>query len=157
MQAFSDMQRSFTYKEVIGGILALLLLTVYESISSILYLLPPLIGAAFYMFTDFADRKQFFKLSLVILFLFIIEADKSFMFGTLLLYFTLAYFIFVPYIKTVVSSQITYKIVLVLLTYVGYFLFLGILGFFLKESLFNLSWILLYYAVFETFLVVFLL
>lgn len=157
MQTFSDMQRNFTYKEVIGGTLALLLLTVYESISSILYLLPPLIGAAFYMFVDFAEKKQIFKLSLLILFLFMIEADKGLMFGTLLLFFTLAYYLLIPYIKTIVSSEIVYKITLVLVAYIGYFLFLTLIGLFVKETLFDFSWILFYYALFETLLAVLLL
>ncbi|MFW5990274.1 MAG: hypothetical protein ACOCP1_02605, partial [Campylobacterales bacterium] len=75
------MQRSFSYKEVVSAALALIFLTIYESISSIFYLLPPLLGVALYLFIDFLEKREYFRVGVIALFLLILEADKGFIFG----------------------------------------------------------------------------
>lgn len=151
------MQRSFTYKEALVALLALLLLVVYESISSILYLLPPLLGAAFYLFCDFADKRYYFRLISIITFLLVLEADKGLVFGSTVIFFVFGYLFITPPLKNLISSQSIYKISLILIAYIGYFSFLSIVGLFVKEELFNLSWIIIYYALLESILGYFLL
>jgi len=151
------MQRSFTYKEALVALLALLLLLIYESISSILYLLPPLLGAAFYLFCDFADRKLYFRLIPIIVFLLVLEADKGLVFGSTIIFFMLGYFFIVPSLKNLISSQSMYKISLIFVAYIGYFSFLSVAELFVKEELFTFSWIIIYYALLESMLGYFLL
>lgn len=157
MQTFSHMQRSISYKEVISAVVALILLTVYESISSILYLLPPLLGVALYLFVDFLERGEYFRVGVISVFLLILEADKGFVFGTTIVFFLLIYFFFVPFINKLVGSLAFYKTILVAVAYIGYTLFLMFIESILRIPLVEVSYILLYYIALESLLTVFFL
>lgn len=157
MQTFPYMQRSFSYKEVVSAAIALILLTIYESISSIFYLLPPLLGVALYMFVDFLEKGEYFRVGVIALFLLILEADKGFIFGTTIVFFLLVYFFLLPFINKLIGSLVFYKLILVSVAYIGYMLFLVFIEYILRMPLFDFSYILLYYIVLEALLVVFFL
>jgi len=130
---------------------------VYESISSILYLLPPLLGLAFYLFCDFYDRKLYFRIVPILIFLLILEADKGLFFGSTVMFFFLGYMFIVPTLKNIISSSTAYKVALIISAYIGYAIFTLTIGFFDKNELFHLSWIIVYYALLEALLGQFLL
>ncbi|MFP4333190.1 MAG: hypothetical protein ACLFQJ_07800 [Campylobacterales bacterium] len=157
MQTFPYMQRSFSYKEVVSAALALIFLTIYESISSIFYLLPPLLGVALYLFIDFLEKREYFRVGVIALFLLILEADKGFIFGTTIVFFLLVYFFLLPFVNKLIGSPVFYKLIIVSVAYTGYTLFLVFIEYILRMPLFDFSYILLYYIVLETLLVVFFL
>ncbi|MFW5989983.1 MAG: hypothetical protein ACOCP1_01150, partial [Campylobacterales bacterium] len=74
-----------------------------------------------------------------------------------IVFFLLVYFFLLPFVNKLIGSPVFYKLIIVSVAYTGYTLFLVFIEYILRMPLFDFSYILLYYIVLETLLVVFFL
>ncbi len=148
------MQRSFTYKKVLTGLLLTLLFALYQSLSSIYLLFPPLLGVLFFYFVRALEKEDLPRLVLVLLLLLVFEAEKDFLLFSSLVYFTFVYRFVIPRLRIMISCQICLKLIYLLLAYPGYVLFSYVLSQVLWVETPSVDWHILYYMFLEFFVVV---
>jgi len=122
------MQRSLTHQISINPIIILPLFLIYESLSSIYLLMPPLLGVIFYLFINAKESESIKLLFIVTVMLLIFEAEKGYLFLSTLLYFALIYQFFIPYLKQNIVCKSCLKLVFILFAYIGYYLFILLLS-----------------------------
>ena len=149
MQTFSNMQRSLTYQSYLRGFGLLLLFLVYESMSSIYLLLPPLLGVLFFYYMQAMKRQSFPMLIFITLLLLIFEADKGYLVFTTLIYFTFLYRFVVPKIRKYIECRECLGFIYVVLAYVGFWFFSLLLNQVLWIPLPSMDWHVLYYIIIE--------
>ncbi len=156
MQTFSDMQRVSTdSRTLIRYLLLLIPLVIYEALSTIYLLLPPLLGVMIALLV--AHRAQRY-LPLVLIYLLFFEADHGlFVFSTWI--FVLLFFRFVlPVLEENLACRPCILVLSVALGYIGYYLFMSLIW--LVFGLDGLDWnwwLLLYFIAIEMVIVVLLL
>jgi hypothetical protein len=156
MQAFSGMQRVGTdSRTLIRYLLLLIPLVIYESLSTVYYLLPPLFGVMTALLV--AHRAERY-LPLVLIYLLFFEADHGlFVFSSWI--FLLLFFRFVlPVLEENLICRPCILALSVILSYLGYALFMSLIWvvFNLEGLDFNL-WLLFYFIAIETMIAVLLL
>ena len=147
------MQRSFTYKKILTGFLLVFIFMIYQSLSSIYLLLPPMLGVLFFYFIRALEKEDLPKLILIILLLLVFEADKDFLLFSTLVYFTFIYRFVIPRLKIMISCDICLKVLLLLLAYLGFVFFSYVLAQVLWVETPSLHWHIFYYILIEFFLV----
>ncbi|MEA3522485.1 MAG: hypothetical protein U9R50_05890 [Campylobacterota bacterium] len=150
------MQRSLSHKISINPIIVLPLFLLYESLSSIYLLLPPLLGLIFYLFVDARESNNIKSLFIVVVMLIIYEAEKGYLFLSTLFYFTLLYQFLLPYLKQNIICKSCLKFIFISLVYLGYYLLILLVShvFLLEVPMIDLH--VIYYILIE-FLIVSLL
>ena len=106
------MQRSFTYQKILTGLALVPAFVLYQSLSSIYLLLPPLLGVLFFYFVQALEKEELPKLSLLILLLLVFEAEKDFLLFSSLVYFTFVYRFVIPRLRIMTSCKICLKVIL---------------------------------------------
>jgi len=147
------MQRSFTYKKILTGFGLVFIFMMYQSLSSIYLLLPPMLGVLFFYFIRALEKEDLPKLLLVILLLLVFEAEKDFLLFSSLVYFTFIYRFVIPRLKIMISCQICLKVLLLLLAYLGFVLFSYVLAQVLWVETPTIDWHVFYYMFIELFVV----
>ena len=147
------MQRSFAYKKTLTGFLLVIGFIVYQSLSSIYLLLPPMLGVLFFYFMYALEREDLSKLLLVIVLLLVFEAEKDFLLFSSLVYFTFLYRFVIPRLRVMISCAACLKVILIVLAYLGYVFFSYILNQVLWVELPSMDWHILYYMIVELLLV----
>ncbi|PHR56163.1 MAG: hypothetical protein COA44_08710 [Arcobacter sp.] len=147
------MQRSFTYKKILTGLLLVIGFGLYQSLSSIYLLFPPMLGVLFFYFVYALEKEDLPKLLLVIVLLLIFEAEKDFLLFSSLVYFTFIYRFILPRLRIMISCQICLKILLLNIAYLGYVLFSYVLAQVLWVEVPSVDWHIFYYMFLEFFLV----
>ena len=147
------MQRSLTYPLYIKAIPLLLLYLVYESLSSIYLFLPPLFGLIFFYFIRSLDEQDLSLLFFVVLFALIYEADKGYLFLSSLVYFSFVYKFILPPLRQLIECRRCMHLIYILLAYLGYWLFSLLLQQVFWMELASIDWHVLWYIVFEFFVV----
>jgi len=147
------MQRSFTYKKILTGSVLVLSFVLYQSLSSIYLLLPPMLGVLFFYFIHALEKEDLPKLLLVILLLLVFEAEKDFLLFSSLVYFTFIYRFVIPRLRIMVSCHVCIKILLLFISYLGYIAFSYVLSQVLWVEAPSIDWHVFYYMFIEFFLV----
>jgi len=147
------MQRSFTYKKILTGLVLVISFGLYQSLSSIYLLFPPMLGVLFFYFMQALNKEDLPKLVLVLVLLLIFEAEKDFLLFSSLVYFTFIYRFVIPRLGIMISCKVCLKVLLINLAYLGYVLFSYILAQVLWVELPSFDWHIFYYMFLEFFLV----
>jgi len=147
------MQRSITHQNSLRPFLYLVLFALYSSMSSIYPLLPPMLTPLFVLFTRALDRDDTIYILLVSLALVVFEANFGYMLFSSIFYFYIIYKFILPKISQNFSCNICITITYLLLSYIGYYLFLSLLSSIFLLPMPELSYYIVYYIVIEFFLV----
>jgi len=147
------MQRSFTYQKILKGLGIAIVFGLYQSLSSIYLLLPPLFGVLFFYFIRALKQENLPALVLIIVLLLIFEAEKDFLLFSSLVYFTFVYRFVIPRLRTMISCKICLKALLMVLAYPGFILYSIILNQVLWVEIPTVDWHIFYYMFLEFFLV----
>jgi hypothetical protein len=150
------MQRSITYQNALAGFAYLLLFLVYEGLTSIYLLLPPLLGVLFFHFMRSMERQSLGYLALVIVMLLIFETDKGYLLFSTLVYFAFLYRFVIPKLEQAIHCRWCLKLFYVVLAYLGFWLFTLLLHQIFWLPLPSIDWHIIYYIAVEFFLVSFL-
>lgn len=127
--------------------------SLYQSLSSVYLLLPPLLGVLFFYFIAALKKEDISALLLVIVLLFVFEAEKDFLLFSTLVYFTFVYRFVIPRLYVMISCELCLKAILLLLAYLGFLLFSYILNQVLWVEPPSFDWHIFYYIIIEFFLV----
>lgn len=147
------MQRSFTYQKILTGFLLVVCFGLYQSLSSIYLLFPPMLGVLFFYFVDALEKEDLPKLLLVLVLLLVFEAEKDFLLFSSLVYFTFIYRFVMPSLRIMISCQVCLKILMLVIAYIGYVLFSYVLAQVLWVEVPSIDWHIFYYMFIEFFLV----
>ena len=147
------MQRSLTYKKVLAGIGLTIGFALYQSLSSIYLLLPPMLGVLFFYFMYALEKEDLSKLLLVVLLLLVFEAEKDFLLFSTLVYFTFVYRFVIPRLRVMINCKVCLKVIFLSLAYLGFIFFSYVLSQVLWVESPSLDWHIFYYMFIEFFLV----
>ena len=147
------MQRSLTYQKILTGAGLSIGFILYQSLSSIYLLLPPMFAVLFFYFIYALKKEDIFKLLLVILLLLVFEAEKDFLLFSSLVYFTFVYRFIIPRLHIMISCSVCLKIIFVVIAYLGFIFYSYILSQVLWVEVPNFDWHIFYYMFIEFFLV----
>ncbi len=150
MQTFSNMRRNSTHKETLKAIALFTLIISYGALTDMLYYLPPLLGVAFVLFCRFMDKQQYHYLLPIVLFLLFFEATKGFFWLSAVLFFFLSYYLVIPRIRNLLGCEKCLVPIFVFYAYFGFYALVHIVVLFLGLHAPEFSWMLLYFALFET-------
>ncbi len=117
------MQRSLTYQDGINLFFVLLLYIVYESMTTIYLILPPLFTLLFFYFREAIERESYILLGYVTVMLLFFEADNGYMLFSSIAYFTLLHRYIIPSLETIITCEICLKVLMVLFVYIGFYFF----------------------------------
>ncbi len=143
------MQRNITHQKYLNIFIYLILFTVYESLSSVYLFLPPLFAVLFVIFINAIKDEDTIVLLAVSLALVFLEAQKDYILFSSIVYFTFIYRFFVLKLDKYIQCGNCIKFLLVLIAYIGYYLFALILSqiFLLNQP--ELSLYIIYYIIVE--------
>jgi len=147
------MQRSLAYKKILTGFLLVIGFVIYQTLSSIYLLLPPMLGVLFFHFIYALEKEDLSKLLLVLLLLLVFEAEKDFLLFSSLVYFTFIYRFVIPHLRIMISCTVCLKIIFIILAYLGYIFFSYVLSQVLWVETPSIDWHVFYYMFIEFFLV----
>ena len=147
------MQRSITYPFYIKATTLFLLYLVYESISTIYLLLPPLFGVLFFYFIRSLNKQDTSLLLLIVLLSLVYEADKGYLFLSSLVYFSFVYKFILPKLEQVIECKRCLHLIYMVLAYIGFWLFSLLLQQIFWLELATLDWYVIWYILFEFLLV----
>ena len=147
------MQRSITYPFYIKAITLFLLYLVYESLSTIYLMLPPLFGVLFFYFIRSLNKQDTSLLLLVVLLSLVYEADKGYLFLSSLVYFSFVYKFILPKLEQVIECKRCLHLIYMVLAYIGFWLFSLLLQQIFWLELATLDWYVIWYILFEFLLV----
>jgi len=105
------------------------------------------------LYSNALKREDFLLLMIISFCLLIYEANKGYLLFSTIIYFSLAYKFVMPKIIQNVSCKSCIKLSFVLLSYVGYYLFLALIAKVFLLPLPNIDYYIVYYIVIEFFLV----
>ncbi|NOQ29961.1 MAG: hypothetical protein GQ570_02435 [Helicobacteraceae bacterium] len=143
------MQRNITYQDVVESFFLFLAFVLYESLTSIYLLLPPLFALLFVYFVYALDHNEYPKLFLVSVMLLVFEADKDYILLSSIIYSFFAYFFIIPKIRQFVNCRSCYSFIYSILAYFGFWMFNSVLAkvfWFLPPEL---DWYMPYYILVE--------
>lgn len=147
------MQRNITYQDLVRAIFYLLLFIVYESLSSIYLLLPPLFAFIFFHFIKSLDEKNYFNLFFFIVILLFYEAIKGYFLFTSIIFFFFVYYFIIPKIVQYVNCKGCLGLIYSVLAYFGYWIFTLVIYQVFWLELPTIDWYILYY-IFLEFLII---
>ena len=143
------MQRSITYKTTVSDLLWVVVFTIYIALSSIYLFLPPMLAVLGYLYYRALQRNDLFSLVLASITLLMVEAEKGYWFGSTLVFFTLISHYVIPKLEQTMQCKVCIKGIFILLSYVGFSLFFGMLNSILLLPLPSLDWHVIFYMAIE--------
>jgi len=117
------MQRNFFNQNALTILLLLIGFSVYEALSSIYLLMPPLLGVLFFLFVRAQKQEQLGQLLLISFMLILFESEKGYLFASTLFYFTLLYHFVLPKLSHYIYCKACINFLYILLAYIGFWLF----------------------------------
>ncbi len=147
------MQRSLTYQKILRGTGLALVFVLYQNLSSIYLLLPPMLGVLFFYFIHSLEKEDLLRLLLIILLLLVFEAEKDFLLFSTLVYFTFIYRFVIPRLRIMISCHMCLKMIFLIIAYFGYIFYSYILSQVLWVESPSFDWHIFYYMFIEFFLV----
>ena len=155
MQTFSNMRRNSSHKQTLLSILLFVGFYIYESIASMNIWLPPLVGVCLALFVRYDKQDNLYRFLAIIGYMVVIESENELPMGMLLALFLLLAFFVIPRIRIMFDSVRITRIACVILAYIG-LLIASIATDILTGNTTPNVWILLYYAVWEIIIVMFM-
>ncbi len=143
------MQRSLTYQEGVNLFLLLLVYIVYESMTTLYLLLPPLLVVLYIYFEQAINDENYTLLTFVSIMLLFFEADHGYMLFSAIIYFTLLQRYLMPIIKNAVTCELCIKAFMALFIYLGYYLFTLLISYFFWTTPPAIDSYVLYYMIIE--------
>ena len=147
------MQRSITHQKPLTTLSYIIFFILYESLSSIYLVLPPLLAVLFVLFLKSIEREDSIFMMIITFCLIIFEADKGYLLFSSIIYFTLMYKFLIPKIVKNFSCNVCIKVSYILVAYVGYYLFLVLISKIFLLPIPSVNYYIIYYIVIEFFLV----
>lgn len=148
------MQRSFSYQNTLSQLLLVGAFAVYVSLSTLYLFLPPLLAVLFVAFYKALNRHDLFGLLIVIAMMLILEAEKGFLFGSTVIFFSVVSRMLIPKIEQVVQCRPCMGAFFVALAYPGYWLFIWMTNQIFLLELPAMDWHIFLYMVIEFLVVV---
>ncbi len=125
----------------------------YVSLSTIYLYLPPMMAVLYVLFRNALNKRDSLALGFVIIALLVLEAEKSFLAFSLLIYFLIVYRFIDPKIQQSINLKSLRDLLYVLVIYIGYFLFYTLVSqIFLFEGI-RPDLYIVYYIIIEYFIV----
>lgn len=147
------MQRNLSYQNSFIALLYVVIFILYDSLSSIYPILPPMFALLFVFFSRAIEQKNTFYIVLISFCLVVFEANYGYVLFSSIIYFYIMYKFLLPKISQSFSCLFCIKISTVLLVYIGYFLFLSLIAYVFLLQIPNISYYIIYYIVIEIFFV----
>ncbi|MDQ1264371.1 MAG: hypothetical protein QG559_1372 [Campylobacterota bacterium] len=153
MQTFSSMQRSIAYKNPLTPFLYVVAFFIYTALSGMYIFLPPFFAVLYIFFSRALSQQNTLYFLLTIFCLILFEAQNGYVLFATLIYFSIMYKFIMPKISKNFNCTSCIKIAIVLLVYIGFFLFHSLISniFLFPEP--NLSYHVIYYILIEFFIV----
>lgn len=147
------MQRSISSKNSLAPYIYVVIFLIYTALSGIYVYLPPLLAVLFVLFSKALEREDTTYLIFVSICLVIFEAQSGYILFSTIIYFAILYKYVIPKISKNFGCQSCIKLSIVLLAYIGFFIFNSLMAsiFFLAEP--SINYYIIYYIVIE-FLIV---
>ncbi len=145
------MQRSLTNKKKLTAIVIVAAFVLYQSLSSVYLLLPPLLGVLFFYFVRALENEDLHSLILIIILLLVFEAEKDFLLFSSLVYFTFIYRFVIPKLRVLINCWFCLKVMFLFLAYPGFIVFSYILNQVLWVEVPRVDWHMIYYMFAELF------
>ena len=117
------MQRNIINQKYLNIFIYLPLFLVYESLTSIYLLLPPMFGILFVIFINAIKNEDTLTLMVTSIALVFFEAQKDYILFSSIVYFTLIYKLFIIKIDKYVQCSNCISLIIVVLAYIGYYIF----------------------------------
>ena len=147
MQTFSDMQRISSNPRIIArDLLWLIPLVIYESLGTIYYMLPPLIG--FFVALLVINKKERY-LPLALIYLLFVEADHGLFICSTWIFLIIFDRFIVPIMEDYIISKSFSIIFCVVSGYALFYMFIYLVYFLFGIPPIPFSWLLAYYAAVE--------
>lgn len=151
------MQRSIINKKSINNsFIYILLFVIYESLSSIYLILPPLFGVLFVLLIDALDKKDTIGVLLVTFCLVVFEAENGYILFSSIIFLTIAYKFILPKIAQSFNCYSCVKFSYIFIAYIGFLMFNTLFSSIFLIDLPQANYYIIYYIVIE-FLIVSLL
>lgn len=131
-------------------------LYLYESVVSMYFFLPPLIGVLFVLFVRFDEEDNFYAFLAIIAGILCLEAENNLPMGILLGLYLLLAFLVIPKLKIMINTPKVISVASVLIVYLGFYLLILFFRSTFGSEIMGKAWILLFYAVCEMTIVMFL-
>jgi len=147
------MQRSISHNKSLNPLIYILVFVVYISLSSVYLFLPPLLGLLFFLFSRAIDRADSLSVLWISFALLLFEANFGYALFSSIIYFYIVKKFFMPSLEQSFYCGGCIKISYILFAYIGYFLFLLLLGNIFMLETPKLNYYIIYYIVIEFFLV----
>lgn len=147
------MQRSISYKNPVTPFVYVVLFVIYTALSGIYLFLPPLLAILFVLFADALKRENTIAIVLVSFCLVVFEAENGYALFSTIIYFYILYKYIMPKIIQNFNCNSCIKIVIVLLAYIGFYIFQSILSNIFLLPIPSFNYYIVYYIVIEFFIV----
>lgn len=147
------MQRSISNQNSLAPFIYVLLFIVYESLSSIYLFLPPLFSVLFVLFANALKKEDPLSIFLIAFCLVVFESQMGYPLFSSIIFLSLIYKFVIPKLKKNFGCASCIKASYVLLSYVGFYLFLSVLSNIFLLPIPSISYYIIYYIVIEFFIV----
>lgn len=126
---------------------------VYISLSSIYLFMPPLLAVLFVIISKALKKEDGVVVVLALACLLLYEAEKEFLLFSTIIYFVLTYKLIIPKLNKFSSCKACVVFLTVLISYLGYFLFIYFISNLFMLPLPSFTFYIFYYIVIEFFIV----
>jgi hypothetical protein len=147
------MQRSISNQNSLTPFVYVILFIAYESLSSVYLFLPPLFAVLFVLFVDALKKDDSLIIFLIAFCLVVFESQMGYPLFSSIIYLGLVYKFIIPKLKKNFGCASCIKASYVLLTYVGFYLFLSVLSNIFLLPMPSFNYYIIYYIVIEFFIV----
>jgi hypothetical protein len=147
------MQRSISHQKSLVPFGYVALFVLYSSLSTMYLFLPPLFSVLYILFARTLEEQNPLHTFLIFLCLIIFEVNFGYILFSSIAFFYLLKKVIMPKIEKNFSCRWCIRLSLVTLVYVGYFLFLSLIGSIFMLSVPHLSYYIIYYIIIEFFIV----
>ncbi|HEY9202751.1 hypothetical protein [Sulfurimonas sp.] len=146
------MQRSISHQNSLTPLLYAALFVIYTALSGIYLFLPPLFALLYLLFSKALKQEDVVLLFLVSACLLFFEAQNSYMLFSTIIYFALIHKYVIPKIKQNFNCDVCINLSIVILVYVGFFLFCSLLSNIFMLPMPSINYYVLYYMAIEFFI-----
>lgn len=152
MQKVSNMRRDSSYQNFVDISISLGFLLIYDAISSMQLILPPLFGVLFLSFVKLFEGERYYSLFAFVLTLGIMESSKGFMPGTLFVVYCLVYIFVFNRVEKMFRFINLFELIYIPIIYALLLLFNSFIHF--GEYANHLTFMILWYVIAETLIMV---
>lgn len=146
------MQRSISDQNSLTPIFYALAFVIYTALSGIYLFLPPLFALLYLLFSKALKQEDVFLLFLVAVCLLFYEAQNGYLLFSSIIYFALIHKYVIPKIKQNFNCDVCIKLSIVILVYVGFFLFCSLMSNIFMLPMPSINYYVLYYMAIEFFI-----